>query len=271
MALRSLADVGVILTVYGISGNLVLAVLLASITSAIVLVICDVPVAVRHSEVIFARSFRWRELLRLTVYGAPAGITATMTSLNSNIPRYFVERYQGRTMLGYYVSLAQLLQVGVLVNAALSQAALPSLAGGYRQGVRGFRRTLIALCVAQAGIQLIPFGLMATIGTHILTVLYTPDHAQYVGVTVILFAGAALRAVTSGLAAGQTVLAILPQEAVATGVSLATTLVLGSVLVPRLSLLGAAMTVVGAGVVNVVLSALTVQASLTKERAESVS
>jgi O-antigen/teichoic acid export membrane protein len=262
LAVRSAADVGVVIAVYSISRNLTVAVLAASATSLLVLVALDLPVAQRHSHTTFSRSSGRRGLLGLGAYSAPAGATAMMTSLNSNISRYFIERYHGRTALGYFVPLLQLLQIGVFVNAALSQAALPALAEKYRQSAHDFRVALARLCVVQFAMQVVPMGLMAMIGARILALLYKPEYAQYASVSVLLFAGGAVRAITAGLAAAQTVLGILQKEAVTTGVSLVATLSLCALLIPQYGLVGAAIALIIAAVINVALGARAVAVAL---------
>ena len=262
LAVRSAADVGVVVAVYSISRSLTVAVLAASAASLLVLVALDLPAAERHSSATVWRSRGRRGPLALGAYSAPAGVTAMMTSLNSNIPRYFIEHYHGRAALGYFVPLLQLLQVGVFVNAALSQAALPALAEKYRTSVRDFRVALARLCAVQFAVQLVPMGLMALIGARVLALLYKPEYAQYAGVSVLLFAGGAVRAITAGLAVAQTVLGILHKEAVTTGVSLVATLALCGLLIPQFGLVGAAIVLSIAAAINVALGARVVAVAL---------
>ncbi|HZO41852.1 MAG TPA: hypothetical protein VFE97_21715 [Methylomirabilota bacterium] len=265
LALRAAADVGLVLTVYTITENLTLAILAAGAASALVLIVHDLPAAEAGAPGTVSGASRWRAMVGLGAYSAPAGVTAMLTSLNSNIPRYFVERYHGRTALGYFVPLLQLLQIGVFVNAALSQAALPALAEKYRHGAREFRRALTGLCLVQFAVQAVPLALMAMFGGRILAFVYQPEYAAYAGVSVLLFAAGAVRAITAGLAAAQTVLAILPKETATTGVSLVATLIFCALLIPQFALVGAATALLIAAVVNVMLNARSVVASLVAE------
>src|SRR5262245_47108670 len=78
LAVRSAADVGVVIAVYSIIRNLTVAMLAAGAVSLIVLLALDLPVAERHSRATFSRSRDRRGPLVVGLYSAPAGATAMM-------------------------------------------------------------------------------------------------------------------------------------------------------------------------------------------------
>ena len=72
--------------------------------------------------------FDRKALWRLTRLGLPLGWITTFTSLNANIPRYFLEHYRGLAEQGIYTSLAYMVIAVNLIASALSQSATTRLA-----------------------------------------------------------------------------------------------------------------------------------------------
>jgi O-antigen/teichoic acid export membrane protein len=124
---------------------------------------------------------RWdtRTLAKLAWLMLPLGFVVMLSSLHSNIPRYFVERSLGVTELGIFAALAYFERSGNLVVKALAQSASPQLARHYaaRDG-SAFRRLLLKL--AGVGALLAVFGVLVALfaGREILTLLYQPEYAQ---------------------------------------------------------------------------------------------
>src|SRR5690606_36987953 len=76
------------------------------------------------------------ELLPLLRSALPLGGTMMLVSLNGQIPRYFLEGSAGRTVLGVFAALHQLVAVGNLVISAIATAASPRLANYAHRGDR---------------------------------------------------------------------------------------------------------------------------------------
>src|SRR5690606_6566465 len=98
---------------------------------------------------------RWnpRRLGQLAWLALPLGFVAMLISLNTNIPRYFVERYLGEAQLGIYAAMAYLIVAGNTVVSALGQSASPRLAAYYAEGNRrAYGRLLGRLLAIGAGL-----------------------------------------------------------------------------------------------------------------------
>ena len=79
---------------------------------------------------------RWHpgRLRRLAILALPLGFVMMLVSLNTNVPRYFIEHYQGTRDLGIYAAITYLMVAGTTVVAALGQSASPRLAQYFADG-----------------------------------------------------------------------------------------------------------------------------------------
>ena len=128
-----------------------------------------------------------KTLARLAWLTLPLGFVMMLISLNSNIPRYFIERYLGEHELGIFAALAYLQVAGTTVVGALGQSASPRLAKYYAAGNGPAFRTLLLKLVG-IGALLGGAGMLAALvaGREILTLFYRPEYAKYVDVLVWL-------------------------------------------------------------------------------------
>lgn len=139
-------------------------------------------------------------LRRLARLALPLGLVMMLISLNTNIPRYFVEHALGAARLGVFAAMASLMLAGSTLVQALGQAASPRLAKHFAEGnMRAFKGLLWRLCglgaCAGAG------GVLAAVaaGGPLLTLLYGPAYAADTGAFVWLMAAAAVGYVASCL------------------------------------------------------------------------
>jgi O-antigen/teichoic acid export membrane protein len=96
-----------------------------------------------------------KTLLRLSWTSLPLGFVMMLISLNTNLPRYFIERYLGQRELGIFAAMAYLQVVGTTVIAALGQSASPRLAREVTSEKQlGFRRLLLKLVGIASGLGL---------------------------------------------------------------------------------------------------------------------
>jgi len=192
-------------------------------------------------------------LASLTRYALPLGLTMMLGSLSWNIPRYVIERYLGRRDLGFFSASAYFILVGHLVINALGQSAAPRLAKHYASANHGaFRRLLLGL--AGFGLALGAAGVVvaAVAGAQILTLAYQPEYARQVQVLVWVMAAAAIDYVASVLGVGMTAARYLRVQVPLFALVTAVTAVASLWLIPSHGLLGAAMALGIAGIVQTV-------------------
>ena len=184
--------------------------------------------------------FDRRALVRLAMLGLPLGWVATLTSLNVNMPRYFLQFYRGLEDQGIFASLAYLIVVVGLVVLALAQSVTTRLA---RLFVDGDRRqfllllgklSMLGVLIAAAGVPLMLF-----MGRPLLTLLYRTEYADHARLAALFMAIAGLYTIAAFLLCGLTA---ARRFRVQVPVFVAATLIGGAgsaLLVPRYGLTGA--------------------------------
>lgn len=185
-------------------------------------------------------SFSTRRLLHLAWLAMPLGLVMALISLNSNIPRYFIEHHFGAAKLGIFAALAYLIVAGNTLISAMGQACVPRLAKHYAAGQLNLYLKLLLYLIgigALIGVCGIVVALIA--GPLLLTMLYRPEYAEHATVFTALMIAGAISYVASCLGYAMTAAryfkAQLPLFAVVTLATGATSWVL----IPRFGLVGA--------------------------------
>jgi O-antigen/teichoic acid export membrane protein len=150
---------------------------------------------------------RWhrKTLVKLVWLALPLGFVMMLISLNTNIPRYFIERYLGERELGIFAAMSYLMVVGSMVVSALAESASPRLAKYYAGGNSTAFRTLLLKLVG-VGLMLGTAGVFVAIvaGKPILTLLYKPEYAERADLFAWLMVAAGMGYVSSFLGYGMT-------------------------------------------------------------------
>jgi O-antigen/teichoic acid export membrane protein len=150
---------------------------------------------------------RWhrKTLSKLVWLALPLGFVMMLISLNTNIPRYFIERYLGERELGIFAAMSYLMVVGGMVVSALAESASPRLAKYYAAGNSTAFRTLLLKLVG-VGLMLGTAGVFVAVvaGKPILTLLYKPEYAERADLFAWLMVAAGMGYVSSFLGYGMT-------------------------------------------------------------------
>src|SRR5581483_11040279 len=106
-------------------------------------------------------------------------------SLNSAMPRYFIERCLGEGNLGIFAAMAYLTTAGGMVVNALGQSSSPRLARycSERNGA-AFRSLLIKVAGTGLLLGLAGAAVAALFGRELLSWLYSPEYGRQSGVLV---------------------------------------------------------------------------------------
>ncbi len=196
-----------------------------------------------------------RVLQRLAWLSLPLGLAMMLISLNSNIPRYFIERYLGERELGIFAAMAYLMVAGGTIVGALGQSAGPRLAKYAAAGNRGgFQTLLLKLIAIGSLLGLAGLFLVMVAGRDILTLLYRPEYAERLDVLFWLMMAAGVYYVCSFLGYGMTALRYFKAQIPLTALVSGTLTFLCFWLIPGGGLRGAALAM---------LIAITVQTVLT--------
>jgi O-antigen/teichoic acid export membrane protein len=195
--------------------------------------------------------FSWATLQRLIWLSLPLGFVMMLISLNTNIPRYFIERYLGERELGIFSALSYLMVAGGIVVNALGQSASPRLSQYYAAGKsKDFRNLVLKTMLIGALLGGISILGAAVAGKEILTLLYRPEYAKQLYLFVLLMVAAGAGYVASflgyGMTAAQFFRVQMPLFMIVTGIS---SLVCWW-LVPTQGLIGAAIALIVGAVVQ---------------------
>ncbi|HEY9852390.1 MAG TPA: oligosaccharide flippase family protein [Leptolyngbyaceae cyanobacterium] len=200
---------------------------------------------------------RWnlKILGQLTCLSLPLGVVMMLISLNSNIPRYFIQSYLGERELGIFAALAYLMVAGNMVILALGQSASPRLAKYYAMGnSQAFRTLLIELVGIGGAIGVVAVSIAQVAGRELLTIIYRPEYAQQKDLFVQVMVAAGIGYVASFLGYGITAARyFLIQIPLFIGVT-ATSAIASLWLIPSLGLSGAALALILAAIVQTVFS-----------------
>lgn len=150
---------------------------------------------------------RWegKILGKLVWLALPLGFVMMLISLNTNIPRYFIERYLGERELGIFAAMSYLMVVGSMVVSALAESAIARLAKYYAAGNSTAFGTLLLKLVG-VGLMLGAGGVFVAVvvGREILTLLYKPEYAERSDLFAWLMVAAGMGYVSSFLGYGMT-------------------------------------------------------------------
>jgi O-antigen/teichoic acid export membrane protein len=212
---------------------------------AILLIAYDLPNAERVLNGRESESLRpcWDlpRLVRLTWLSLPLGFVMMLVSLDTNIPRYFIQHYLGERELGIFAAMGYLMVAGTTVIAALGQSASPRLAVYYAgRDLKAFRRLLGQL--VGLGAALGAAGILAALvlGREILTAIYRPEYAENTAVFLWLTVAASVGYVASFLGYGMTAARYFRSQLPLSGLCGAASALGCLWLVPRFGLMGAA-------------------------------
>lgn len=225
------------------------------------LILFDVRHGRNYLRLISVPSFSWRldpaMLVSLCWLAFPLGIVQLLISLNTNVPRYFINANMGDRELGIYAAIGYLISGVSTGVVAICNASSPRLARQFQENdFAAFRTLLLKLILLFAGIGAVGAIGALLIGRYALALIYTPDYAGSVDVLVLLSIGFGIMAVVSTLGFGLTAARSFRSQVPLVLIALITTAVLSAVLIPRFGLVGAAVSTVIASTLWLVGSVL---------------
>ncbi len=239
-----------------LTGSIVWGAAALALTWALVLFLFDIPNG-RHmwrATTTPAERQAWqfnsRTLLRLSWLALPLGIVMMLISLNTNLPRYFIEEYLGESELGIFAALSYLIIAGQMVVNALGEAASPRLARSYAAADRaGFQSLLLKLLAVGGALGVAAVGGAMLLGTWVLAILYQPEYARPDLFTLLMVA-AALSYLVSFLGYAMTAARYFRIQTVLFLVATVATGVGCLVFIPIYGLLGAAYALIASAIVQ---------------------
>jgi O-antigen/teichoic acid export membrane protein len=207
----------------------------------------------------------WRRVFCLLRETAPLGVTVLLSSLQQNVPRFFVQSYAGPAALGVFAAASQLTATADLVGGALAAAATPRL-GAHRasRDVWSFRALARNLVLAGVLLGALGVALSALAGRWFLEHVYRPEFASGAHTLVILSAAAGMTLVASLLGHSLTSARVIAIQPLLLTVTLTVLVVCCSAVVPRWGGDGAAWALFAATSVHALGSCLALRRAMWK-------
>ncbi len=146
------------------------------------------------------RAPRAEEMIRLAHAALPLGLAMAFLSLNTNIPRYFLERHHGLAAVGIHAGIFNFVSALALLLAALGESAAPRLARAFTEGRRPeYVRLTLRLVAIAAVAAVAAAGAALVAGREALRVVYGPEFAPHAPSLAFAFAAAIAYVVSSML------------------------------------------------------------------------
>lgn len=245
------------------TGRLLPGIAAMSATGILVYLLHDLPAArtlLKGAGSVPAESCRPRwegpVLGRLALLAAPLGAVTMLFSLNTNLPSLLLQRLSDLSTVGLYAALLSLMTAGHILVNAMGHTACRSLSVYHAGGdARRFSRLLGGMVIAAGLIG--GGGLAAAViwGRPLLGLLFGPAYAKEAPALQWILAAGAVAYVASAFSYAMIASRRLRIQPVILLVSIAVTLALGLLLIPRLGLAGAAVSLLGSSLVQLVANA----------------
>jgi O-antigen/teichoic acid export membrane protein len=260
----SLASLGIVVF---ITDSLVAGVIALCLVWLLVLIFYDMKIAKHFTE--FKPIFNFSKIIKIVRLSLPLGIVLMMGSLNTNIPRYFLEFYMDEKALGYFAAMAYLIVAGNTVMSALGQSATPRLAKYYADGKIGkFLKLVYQMVGIGFFIGILGILISSTLGYEMLTLLYGEDYAKYSDVFVLIICSGAIYYIGSFIGYGVTAARYFKIQPYIGAVWVLSSLIGSYLLIPSNGLVGAAYVLIISAIVQL-LSKIFVLIYLIKKKSAS--
>lgn len=196
------------------------------------------------------------KLARLTWLALPLGFVMMLISLNSALPRYFLESSHGEHTLGIFSALTYITVAGSTFVGALGGSATPRLAKYYAElDYVAFRRLVVKLIGIVLVIGVAGVLVAALFGQPLLTLIYESQYAEQVEIFVLAMLMAAVGYVSSIFGYSMTAIRFFRVQLILYALVTAATLVGCIALIPTYGATGAVLAMLAANIVQIILNA----------------
>lgn len=161
--------------IYILTQNLIISIITLIIVMFLRLILYDIKNVKTFTNVMPVFESTWYKLLKMAF---PLGIASLITSLNTNIPRYFLDYYWGVEEVGIFSALYYVLVAGNMLITPISLLAAPRIANAFNNAsIKSFVKVNFQLSAIVTLIFFVFIIVIITQGQHILTILYGKEYA----------------------------------------------------------------------------------------------
>jgi O-antigen/teichoic acid export membrane protein len=242
LTLKGTLSLAVFWLLFHSSQNLLLSLLGMTAVGLLILISLDAPwgCKVGRQALLKHKGVSFKDLVKITQKTAPLSVSALLISLNTTVPRFFLEYYSGLKTLGYFGPIAYVLTFGDMAAAALGRTMAPRLARYWVLDRLSFRSSIKKLLALLAAVSLCASLVNLCFGAKILALLFRPDYAPFASVLFWLTVAMGFGATSQFFAFVLTAMRRLNALAVLSAVALLITTSLCYLLTPPFGLWGTA-------------------------------
>lgn len=236
---------------YFFTDNLTLSVLAYAFSWTLVLFTFDIDYKINIS--ILSRGEFKESSAYFLSNGVPLGLTALMISLGPNIPRYFLQNYEGSEALGIFSTMAYFITLGTVITSALGQSLVPVLSRFHADGQYSLFKKylsyslLLVVLMGSVGVALSFF-----VGELILKLIYGEDFATHARLFPLFAVAATISYVGNILGYATSSARIFAGQAPAFLLTILVSFISSYLLIPQFGIAGAVYSIVLAAVSNCV-------------------
>jgi O-antigen/teichoic acid export membrane protein len=269
LLLRGSASIAVFGITFTIWRNLPMALISWISTATLVIIVYDFRVARRLAafEGGMRLCFNHKTLRTLAITSLPLGFVSAVSSFNTNIPRYTIERVLSVSDLGIFASIAYPVTAATIIANSLGQSALARLSRLFvEHRFKEFECLVLKLVAFGAGLAGIAVVVVLSCGNRLLTLMYTPEYAKQGNLFVILALTAGLNAIACFLSYALTAARQFGVQLPISLLCMLTTFVCSTALVPRFRLMGAAVALLCSACVLIAAASIVLMRVVEQEK-----
>lgn len=273
LLLRGGLGIGLFAMAFAVSRNLALSLSIWIVAAGLVIAYYDFRVARRlaTTEGGIGLHLNWQIIRTLTVTSLPLGLVSAISSFNTNIPRYVIERTLSVSDLGIFASIAYPVTAATIVSNSLGQSALARMSRLFlERRLREFKILVMKLVAVGAALTVAGVLLVLIGGNRFLTLIYTPEYARQGNLFAVLALTAGLNAIACFLVYALTAARRFRVQLPITLLCMLSTILSSLVLVPRFHLVGAAWALLIPAVVLIAAAGVTLANVLTEADKEAI-
>lgn len=254
--------------------SIVLAAFALALVRLTSLLLLDVPVAAKVAGGSGSEGSRtgggdgWRAIVAAAW---PLGIVAALDSLNAGVPRYFLASWHGNAELGVYTAMNHVAFAGFVLVNAFGQSLSPTLARqfgiGDRSGCKELAMRLLSFALMVGGVGIAGVLLF---GDWIIGVLYGEGFDVSILDFALVMGAGALSYISLSAIFVLSSAQKIGVQALVYGANFLTVVLLSAILVPRLSIAGAAVAIAVSHLVQALVSLAVISHQLAKAAEERV-
>jgi len=251
LILKSISSIIAFSVVFIITRNLLFSLIALNVVWFFRLLLFDLKIVSKYTEV----KPNYSNIKSILLLGLPLGFVSIINSLNTNIPRYFLENYYNIEQLGYFSAIAYILVVGNLFIRPVSLVTAPRIAQSFQVGniKKYIRYTLLSLIIALI-LGVFIFIIIFIKGEFLLTIIYDNRYAKYSKIFNIMAIGSIIGFFTTFLNTSIVAAREFKIQPVINLITLSVTSLVSIMFIPTMGILGAAYVTLIAFITQFLLS-----------------